>query len=56
MPTAPQTMEMRAPMAKAKAVIQACSVRSAMTKNMTTTKMRQMRYSCLRNSTAPWVI
>jgi hypothetical protein len=53
MPRAPQTMEMTAPTAKAKAVMKPCSVRKAITKNMTTTKMRQMAYSCFRNSTAP---
>ena len=49
MPTHPQRMEMMAPMAKAKAVRIPSAVRKVMTMNMTTTKMRQMMYSCLRN-------
>ena len=46
-------VEIMAPMAKAKAVMIPWEVRKVMTTNMTTTKIRQMRYSCLRNSTAP---
>jgi hypothetical protein len=48
-PTAPQTIEIIAPMAKAIAVMTPYSVRKVMTINMTATKMRQMRYSCFKN-------
>lgn len=55
MPTAPHKIEIMAPTAKADAVMNFSSVRKAITKNMMATKMRQIRYSCLRNSTAPWM-
>ena len=52
-PMEPQRMEMMAPTAKAMAVKMPSEVRKVMTMNIKATKMRQMRYSCLRNSTAP---
>lgn len=53
MPMDPQQIEMMAPTAKAMAVITPSAVRKVITMNITATKMRQIKYSCLRNSTAP---
>ncbi len=52
-PTAPQMMEMMAPIAKATAVMTPSAVRKVITINMTAMKMRHIKYSCLKNSTAP---
>jgi hypothetical protein len=52
-PTIPQVMETMAPMRKATAVHQLNSVKKPMMRKKMAMKMRQMRYSCLRNSTAP---
>jgi len=53
MPIQPQTMEMIAPTAKEIAVMIPSAVRKVTTRNITTTKIKQMRYSCFKNSTAP---
>lgn len=52
-PIDPHKIETIAPMAKAIAVITPSAVRKVMTMNITATKIRQMRYSCFRNSIAP---
>jgi hypothetical protein len=44
---------MTAPTAKAMAVMTPSSVKKVMTMNIATTKIKQIKYSCLRNSTAP---
>jgi hypothetical protein len=54
-PMIPQMTDTTAPMRKATAVQSPCSVRSAMMMNMTPMKMKQMRYSALRNSLAPYI-
>ena len=53
MPMDPQRMEMMAPTAKAIAVMTPSAVRKVMTMNITATKIRQIKYSCFKNSTAP---
>jgi hypothetical protein len=53
MPMDPQQIEMIAPIAKAMAVMTFSSVRNVITMNMSATKIKQIRYSCFKNSTAP---
>lgn len=52
-PTAPQTIEIMAPIANAIAVITPSAVRKVITMNITATKIMHIRYSCFKNSTAP---
>ena len=56
-PMDPQRIDMMAPTAKARAVSTPSEASGAVAKvitmNMAATKMRQIRYYCLRNSTAP---
>lgn len=54
MPIQPQHIDTRAPIKKATAVKMPCSVRNVMMMNIKAAKMRQIRYSCLRNSLAPY--
>jgi len=54
-PIDPLQMEMMAPIAKAMAVMTFSSVRKVMTMNMRATKIKQIRYSCFKNSTAPYI-
>jgi hypothetical protein len=53
MPTAPQTIDMRAPTMKAIPVLIPYSVKKTMMRNMMKAKIRQMRYSTFKNSWAP---
>ena len=54
MPMIPQMMETTAPIKKAKAVQRPWAVRKVIMMNMITIKIRQMAYSALRNSFAPY--
>jgi hypothetical protein len=54
-PIDPEQMEMMAPIAKAMAVMTPSSVRKVMTMNMRATNIKQIRYSCFKNYTAPYI-
>lgn len=55
MPTAPQAIEMKAPTMKETAVYIPSALNAQMTTNITQTKTKQIRYSCLRNYLAPYI-
>ena len=53
---APQIIEMIAPIKNATAVYAPYYVRNRITKNITATNIKQIRYSCFKNSMAPYVM
>lgn len=56
MPIAPQAIDTKAPIKKAVAVYSPYPVNAQMTKNITPTKDKHIKYSCFKNSFAPYTI